>query len=72
MATFGDLHKLHLIYIYVIKDGIKYELYPHRNYYAHKVRGLRLPWISAQMNNWYPWQLKKSNILGAVLELPPK
>ena len=37
-----------------------------------KMWGLRSQWNSAQMNNWHPWQLKKNQYLGAILELPAK
>ena len=34
------------------------------NYDVQKIGGLRSQWNSAQMNNWHPWQLKKSKSWG--------
>ena len=34
------------------------------NYCVQKIGGLRSQWNSVQMNNWHPWQLKKSKFWG--------
>ena len=72
------VHSIYIIYIRTGSDGYhlrkshfnfgrKFEftsLWLRLNYYTPKMQGHKQQWISHKMNNWHPWQLKKSKSWG--------